>query len=467
MKIARSIAVVGTGYVGMACAISLSEQGFRVTGHDVNRERILALQQGVTPYKEDGLEEALAVELQSGRLSFTTSLLTAVHAADVVIICVNTPTTANGEADLSDLETVISDLQSCDLAESVFVAVRSTVPPGTCDRLARALHGRAHVVMTPEFLREGRALADTRNPSRNVIGAESAALAGQYALLLNLDDAPIVLTTRINAELTKLASNSFLAVKITFANEVANLTEAFGGDVREVLHGIGMDQRIGSAFLQPGIGFGGPCLTKDLKSYEAVAAQKGVATQLVSATLAANRTQPLLIVDKLERELQSLAGATIGVWGLTFKAGTDDVRYSLAQGIIAELTARGAQVLVYDPKARATELPFNAVRVAHALDAANTDALLLLTEWPQFAALPVAEVAALIKRKLIVDGRNLLDGERYAAAGVRYFGVGVTHMPSNRPVPRLPVIAFSSERADMKLDAQRALDRVSYDLTHR
>lgn len=440
MRSAKSITVIGTGYVGMACAISLSEQGFVVTGHDSNSERILALQQGVAPYKEDDLEEALAEQLRVGRLSFTTNVFPAVHAADAIIICVNTPTSQSGHADLRDLDTVVAQLQQCDLSDHVFVAVRSTVPPGTSDGVARALQGRAHVVMTPEFLREGHALSDTRNPSRNIIGAESVELAGRYARMLKLDDAPTVLTTRVNAELAKLAANSFLAMKITFANEVANLTEAFGGDARDVLQGIGLDSRIGSAFLQPGIGFGGPCFTKDLKSYRAVAEQRQTASELVCATLAANAHQPLRVVDKLEQELGGLRGALIGVWGLTFKAGTDDVRYSLAQDIIDELGTRGAQVRVYDPKAVRAPLPQFVQRLDSALEAARADALLVLTEWPEFAMVDVAKVAVALRRHVVVDGRNLLDGQRYADEGVRYIGVGIKYLPIARPVPVQSII---------------------------
>ena len=434
MAIARVVTVIGTGYVGMACAISLSERGFVVRGYDVNHERIHALQQGVAPYKEDGLLEALEVELSSGRLSFTTDLSTAVDESNLIIVCVNTPTKPQGHADLTDLHTVVRNLQECGIADNTYVAIRSTVPPGTCDDIAAALGERIHVVMTPEFLREGRALFDSRHPNRHIVGAATAAIGQQYAEYLRIEDAPTLFMARVDAELTKLSANSFLAVKISFANEVANLAEAFGGDVRDVLAGIGMDERIGRAFLQPGIGFGGPCLTKDLKSYEAVAVQHAVASHLVSATLAVNQHQPLRVIERLERELGTLHQTTIGVWGLTFKAGTDDVRYSLAQDIIAELTRRGAQVRVFDPKAAKVHIAEGVVRVAKALDAAQADALLVLTEWPEFAKIPARSVASRLRHRLVVDGRNVLDGARYALEGVNYYGVGIKYISTQNSV---------------------------------
>ncbi len=259
------VCIIGTGYVGMASAIGLAELGWSVAGYDVIPERVAGLRAGITPYGEAGIEEMLRRNLETGRLDFFTDHDAAAGGADIVIVCVGTPAAADGSADLRALHAAIRALRNAELGPNAVVAVRSTVPPGTSDALATILQARAEVVYAPEFLREGSAVADFLCPDRTVVGASSVAGAARYAQLFEALQAPVVVTTRRNAELIKLGSNAFLAMKISFANEVANLCDAVDAEADDVLRAIGYDRRIGSLFLMPGMGFGGPCFEQDLK----------------------------------------------------------------------------------------------------------------------------------------------------------------------------------------------------------
>ncbi len=314
--------------------------------------------------------------------------------------------------------------------------LRSTVPPGTSDEIAALLGRHVPVVYAPEFLREGNAVADFLAPDRTVVGGDDLTASVAYARLFESLGAPVMLTSRRNAELIKAASNAFLAMKITFANEIANLCDALGADADDVLRGVGYDRRIGSAFLMPGIGFGGPCFEKDLKSLRRIAERTKVPCQLANATLIANEHQPRRIVEIVSEELRGLRDAKIAVWGLAFKAGTDDVRDSLAVRIVEDLTARGALVQAYDPAVHAAALPAGATFARSALDAARgADALLVLTEWPEFAAISPAAIADALGEGLVIDGRNVLDAERIASAGLRYRGLGRFAEPERDALP--------------------------------
>jgi UDPglucose 6-dehydrogenase len=418
------VCIIGTGYVGMASAIGLAELGCDVKGYDVIPERVLGLRAGITPYRETGIEERLSRNLAAGRLDFVPDHAEAVRGAEIVIVCVGTPQANDGSADLRALNASIRALREAELEPSAVVAIRSTVPPGTSDALATTLNGRAEVVYAPEFLREGNALADFLNPDRTVVGASSLQAAARYVRLFEALQTPVVVTTRRNAELVKLGSNAFLAMKISFANEIANMCDAVDGEADDVLRAIGYDRRIGSLFLLPGLGFGGPCFEKDLKNYQRAAARLGVRSELVSATLRVNEQQPRRIVDALEEELGTLAGARIGVWGVTFKAGTDDTRDSLAIRVLEDLTERGASVRAFDPVVAMAPLPERCSFAGSALEAAECDALAVLTEWPVFRDISPAALAARVRSGVVVDGRNHLDAERLAAAGLRYRGVG-------------------------------------------
>jgi len=418
------VTVVGTGYVGTACAIGFADLGWSVIGYDILEERIADLCNGLPPYNEAGMVEALQRNLTRGSLRFTTDTNLALQTADCIIIAVGTPALSDGHADLSALWHVVDILANLPPRPHRLVVLRSTVPPGTSDRIATRLAGIADVCFVPEFLREAHALHDLLHPDRHVVGADSEAAATRYLRLVADIAAPQVVTTRLNAELTKLASNAFLAMKISFANEVANLTDVLGGDAIAVLSAMGLDRRIGEAFLQPGIGFGGPCFAKDLSSYERTASSAKTPSELVSATLRVNAHQPRRIVDLLEEALGRLEDTRIAVWGLTYKAGTDDIRSSLALPILRDLSERGARALVFDPEAPLTMLPDGMSRVAEIDQTLSADALLILTEWPTFVTIAPQELARRLQRRIIVDGRNLLDMDACLAAGLRYIGVG-------------------------------------------
>jgi UDPglucose 6-dehydrogenase len=420
----KHICIIGTGYVGMASAIGFAELGHLVTGYDIVPERIRGLQFGITPYRETGIEEALRRHLVRDGIRFYDDLASAVRGADYVVIAVGTPSHTDGSADLSAVEEAIASLAPL-LPEHAVVVMRSTVPVGTSERLAATL--KNELIYAPEFLREGSALIDFLNPDRVVIGAASVETAEEYGAILAALGRPLVVTTLRNAELIKGFSNAFLALKISFANEVANFCDAVDADALAVLSGVGYDSRIGRSFLYPGIGFGGPCFEKDLKSLNFVAGQHGTSRELIAATLRVNAAQPKRIVDILERELGGIGGAHIGVWGLAFKAATDDVRDSLALRIIDDLHNRGAVLLGYDPAVKALPKGYHCRLAPTALAALeNADALLVLTEWPEFGLVSPWAIAGQLRGEVVVDGRNILDPRAIVAAGLRYRGVGRT-----------------------------------------
>lgn len=427
----KKIAIVGTGYVGMACAIGFAEFGHSIVGFDIMTERIEQLQRGVTPYREAGITESLARHLKNERIEFVSDFATAVDGSEVIVIAVGTPARPDGSADISAVESVVGMLRSMDL-HGATVVLRSTVPPGTSEWVADQLRGRAHVVFAPEFLREGSAVHDFLNPDRIVVGAESQAAASRYVDLFSHLGKPVLVMSLRNAELAKGMSNAFLAMKISFANEVANLCDDLGANALDVLDAVGYDRRIGRMFLQPGIGFGGPCFEKDLKSLIYISKNANAKSELLSATLKVNDRQPQRIVETLVEELGgSIQGSRIGVWGLAFKAGTDDVRDSLAVRIVEELAARGAEVVAYDPAIDGSAVNLPCTHAATALEAAEADALLVLTEWPEFSSVDPWALAHRLREKIVVDGRNVLDIDAMTAAGLRYRGVGRRRMPDS------------------------------------
>lgn len=419
-----NVCIVGTGYVGMASALGLAELGFQISGYDVMRDRIAGLRAGVTPYQEDGILPLLSKHLAAKRIAFYDDFKTAAANADFVVLTVGTPAAADGSADLSGLHAAVDEILKAELPSSTPIVLRSTVPVGTSDAIAERLNGRHELVYQPEFLREGSAVYDFLHPDRVVVGARRHEAAVAYARLFEALHCPIVITSLREAELIKGWSNAFLAMKISFANEVANFCGRVNADADHVLRGMGYDSRIGDKFLAPGIGFGGPCFEKDVKSLHHVAAGVDAGRTLLSAVLTVNDRQPRLIVDALEEELGSLAGKTIGIWGLAFKAGTSDVRDSLAIRIVQDLLARDAYVQAYDPAVHALQSGIACTVLPSPLAAADADALLILTEWPVFASLDPAQYAPRIRSGVVVDGRNVLDPERVTAAGLTYRGVG-------------------------------------------
>jgi UDPglucose 6-dehydrogenase len=430
----RSICTIGTGYVGMASMIGLAELGWCVNGYDILEERVRKLQEGIAPYREAGIETLLTKHLANGRLAFFESLEDAIKGVDLIIVAVGTPARDDGSADLSALYSVMHALTKMTPSNWPTVVIRSTVPPGTSNRLAKLVEGWGELVYAPEFLREGSAVHDFLNPDRIVVGSDSASAAVPYVRLFESLQKPVLFTSRSNAELIKCASNAFLALKISFANEVANLCDAVGATSEDVLRGIGYDRRIGSQFLNPGIGFGGPCFEKDVKSIEHIAGEFNVGSELFSATLRVNEAQQRRIVDLVVQEVGSIDGLTIGVWGLAFKAGTDDVRDSLAIRIVSRLAERGAKVVAYDPAVHVTELPKGCRLVSNAMDATDCDALLVLTEWPEFSEISPLSYANRIRRSIVIDGRNVLDADRVASAGLTYRGIGIASAGRQLPL---------------------------------
>ena len=427
----KNVCIVGTGYVGMASAIGFAELGHRVTGYDINPERIRGLQRGITPYREPGIEQALVRQLAAGHLSFHEDLELAAAHADYVIVAVGTPSLPDGSADLSAVYAAVEALAPV-VSGTATIVLRSTVPAGTTERLSDTYD--AKIVYAPEFLREGAALDDFLRPDRIVVGAATEHDARGYAALLESLGRPVIATTYRNAELIKGFSNAFLALKISFSNEVANFCDAVEADALTVLSGVGHDRRIGTAFLAPGIGFGGPCFEKDVKSLHAVAGSLEVGRELLGATMRVNDAQPKHIVHMLEAELGELTGVNIAVWGLTFKAGTDDVRDSLAIRIVDDLLARGANLIAYDPAVRGPRDNVRCPLRGSALEALeNADALVVLTEWPEFATISPSAIARFLRRRIVVDGRNVLDPQAIDAAGLTYRGVGRRPLPDRLP----------------------------------
>lgn len=418
------IAIIGTGYVGMACAIGFAEFGHQVVGYDILIERVRQLQRGVTPYHEAGITESLTRHLRTGSVRFVEDIESAVHGAAFIVVAVGTPSHQDGSADLSGVYDVIGRLARLNLRGAT-VVLRSTVPPGTSEWAADALRNNADVVYAPEFLREGCAVPDFLNPDRVVVGAESRLVAERYGDLFAHLSRPILTMSLRNAELAKGMSNAFLAMKISFANQVANLCDELDADALDVLDAVGHDRRIGRMFLQPGIGFGGPCFEKDLKSLIHLSKNSNADYDLLHATLDVNDRQPRRVVDVLEQELnESVSGVRVGVWGLTFKAGTDDVRDSLAIRVVEALAARGAEIVAFDPAFRDPAHRLPCTLAASALEAAEADVLLVLTDWPQFRAVDPWALAHRLRRRLIVDGRNVLDIDAVTAAGLLYRGIG-------------------------------------------
>ncbi len=418
------VCVIGTGYVGMACCVGLAMLGHRVHGFDIMPDRIDRLRRGIAPYQESNIDELLREQIAAGALAFSHSIEEAAHDAELVLVAVGTPSREDGGADLTALHGAMKMLSNVNFKQRPTVVIRSTVPPGTSDLLAETAESWGDITFAPEFLREGTAIVDFLDPDRIVVGGESREAMDRYVDLFASLEKPVLRTTRCNAELIKCCSNAFLALKISFANEVANLCDAVGGTSDDVLHGIGYDRRIGKEFLQPGIGFGGPCFEKDVKSMHHTSEKYGTNSQLFSATLRVNERQPMLIVEKLESALGTLDGATIGVWGLTFKAGTSDTRDSLATRIVDALAERGATTVIYDPAIHVAPLPARSHLVRSALEAAECDALAVLTDWPEFKTIASSEIASRVRGKVVVDGRNMLDGAALADLGIDYRGVG-------------------------------------------
>lgn len=424
----ETVGVIGIGYVGLVTAVCLAELGHQVVCLDIDPERVAMLQRGEVPIHEPGVPELLLRNAE--RLTFTLDIDDLFSRAQIAIICVDTPPTASGDADLSRVEAVIDALPAN--AEGAVLVMKSTVPVGTGARVRQELdaRGREHVgyVSNPEFLREGSAVADFREPDRVVVGGQRPVDVARVAQLYQVLGAPVVTTDLASAEMIKLASNAFLATKISFVNEIANVCERVGADVQEVARGMGLDRRIGHSFLQAGIGYGGSCFPKDVTALKQLAGNTGYQFQLLASVIEVNELQKRRVIGKLQDRLGSLRDRRIALLGLAFKPHTDDMREASSIVLASRLIAEGASVVAFDPvaaeRARAV-LPESIELAASLADAVvDADAVVIVTEWPEFRAVLDPAIRSAMRLPLIIDGRNLLDPDEATAAGFSYVSVG-------------------------------------------
>jgi UDPglucose 6-dehydrogenase len=420
------IAVIGTGYVGLVTAAGFAELGSEVWCVDVDADKIARLLKGEIPIYEPGLAESVA--RNRDRLHFGTDLAPALEHAQLLFVAVGTPPTYSGDADLSAVHAVVDAMPSSDHHALV---MKSTVPVGTGVSIKRifAEHDKADFayVSCPEFLKEGSALEDFLKPDRVVIGDDGNWAGDAVADLYGPLEAPVVRTDIASAEMVKLAANAFLATKISFINEIANVCEETGADVLEVARGMGLDRRIGHHFLKPGIGFGGSCFPKDVSALKQLAGNSGYHFQLLTAVIEVNELQKRRVVGKLQKHLGSLVGKKIALLGLAFKANTDDMREASSLVLSARLQADGANVSAYDPIAEdeARKLMPGVDFADTALEAVTgADACIVVTEWPEFAELDWSAVRGRMAGGLVVDGRNFADREAVTEAGFIYEGIG-------------------------------------------
>lgn len=446
------VCVIGTGYVGLVTGACLAHIGHNVICVDNNPEKVKVLQLGQSPIYEPGLSEIMQSAMVEERLSFTTDLSIGIAHGEVLFIAVGTPPLPNGESDTRYVEAVARGIGSYLNQDYKVIVNKSTVPIGSGDWVHQLIVGELEnrqqaaqievnfdVVSNPEFLREGSAVYDTFNPDRIVLGSSrerpiaimqelyEPIVAGQFTERKLLAPVPVVVTDLGSAEMIKYAANAFLATKISFINEVANICDRVGADVTQVAKGIGLDSRIGSRFLQAGIGWGGSCFPKDVSALVHIANDYGYTAELLQAAVSVNRRQRLLAVEKLQQVLKILKGKTIGLLGLTFKPDTDDLRDAPSLDLATELSRLGAKVKAYDPIVKPTQLSTaTSVEVVENISqlAQGCDALVLVTEWQEFRQIDYAQIARVMKTPTLVDGRNYLDPDLLRQAGFFYIGIG-------------------------------------------
>ncbi len=428
----KNICVIGVGYVGLVTGTCFADLGNRVMALDINEERILNLRKGILPIYEPGLEEMVKRNVTSGRLNFTTDYAEALKDAEFAFIAVGTPEGVDGEADLQYVRAAAEAIAE-HMTQPLVIINKSTVPVGTGDWVADIVRGKQtqpipfSVVSCPEFLREGSALQDFMNPARTVLGSLDREAANKVAELHLSLRAPIVVTDLRTAEMIKYASNAFLATKISFINEIANICEALGADVKEVAAGMGYDPRIGRHFLDAGLGYGGSCFPKDVKALAYMANVQGKHPQLLQTVMDINNYQRRLVVIKVRELVGSLNGKVIGLLGLAFKPNTDDMRDAPALSIARAVQLEGAHVRGYDPVSmgHATRLmpSLQLCDDAYAV-AEGADALVICTEWNEFKQLDLARVRGLMKKPCLVDARNIYDPAWVKQMGFQYRGLG-------------------------------------------
>jgi UDPglucose 6-dehydrogenase len=447
-----TICVIGTGYVGLVTGTCFSDMGNRVTCVDIIPEKIERLKQGILPIYEPGLKEMVERNVRAGRLHFTTSYTEGLASAEFIFIAVNTPTGSNqGGADMSYVESAARSIAEA-LDHYAIIINKSTVPVGSGDVVTRIVSKhlarpevRFSVVSNPEFLAEGSAVADFQNPDRVVLGSSDPQAANKVATLYLPLRAPIVITDLYTAEMIKYASNAFLATKISFINEIAQICERLGADVKEVAAGMGHDKRIGKHFLNAGLGYGGSCFPKDVRALAHMADEAGLHPQLLHAVMEINHDQRRVVMNKLTSILGSLRGCTIGVLGLAFKPNTDDMREAPSVDIVRWVVNQGATVQVYDPVANETgraELERAGVRMeavqfcedAYAV-ARGADALVIATEWNEFKSLNMLEIRDSMRHPIVIDGRNIYEPALMHSLGFTYRGMGRGTGPAPSVLP--------------------------------
>ncbi len=431
------VGIFGAGWVGLVTAVCFAELGHEVVVRDVVPEKVEALRRGVVPFFEDDVPELLTRNRE--RLTFTLDPAD-IAGCDFLFVCVDTPPTESGDADLSRVWTVIDDLPA--LEGRPVLVMKSTVPVGTGEKVRAGLDQRGldHVgyVANPEFLAEGNAVGDFMKPDRIVIGAFAAddaeRVTGLYASL----DAPIVTCDVNSAEMIKLAANAFLMTRISFINEIANVCEATGADVVKVAEGVGLDHRLGPHFLRAGIGYGGSCFPKDSLALKQLASNSGYHFQLLAAVIEVNELQKRRVIGKLKRHLgPTLRGKTVALLGLAFKPETDDMREAPSIVLASRLLAEGVDVRAWDPVADGGKLPAGVEVVGSVADAVRgADAAVIVTEWPELRGLASAGTHAAMANPLIIDGRNLLDPDETRRAGFTYEGIGRHVLPAESPSPQ-------------------------------
>jgi len=418
------VAIIGAGYVGLVTGGGLATLGHRVRLGEVNPDRVARLDSGDIPIFEHGLPDLLSRGSEQDLISYHTSNIEAAEGADFIFLCLPTPQADDGRADLGLVHAVVDELAN-EVADDAIFVVKSTVPPGTVAGLRKRLAdlgSPARIVSHPEFLREGKAVEDFMEPDRIVVGAyddeDAEAVADLYASL----NANVVRTDPTSAEMIKYASNSYLAARLTFVNTLANVCEAVGADVLDVISGMGMDHRIGPHFLKPGPGYGGSCFPKDTAALIGVAEDAGYDFELLRAVIDADHQQRRRVAGKVRQAAGGgLRGRRVAMWGVAFKAGTDDVRESPALRIAELLKEEGADVVAYDPEATTDQVTMAADPIEVTRDA---DVLFIATEWPVFLTIDMTEVAKVMKGYRVVDSRNLLDPTAVRAAGLDYWGLG-------------------------------------------
>ncbi|MCX8178863.1 MAG: UDP-glucose/GDP-mannose dehydrogenase family protein [Candidatus Aenigmarchaeota archaeon] len=422
------IGVIGTGYVGLVTGICFADKGFKTTCMDKDKEKIEKLNKGITPFFEPGLDMILKRNLGKN-IEFTIDIEKLVKQSDIIFLCLPTPPDNDGKADVKALIEVSNQIANVDDDSYKIIAIKSTAPIGTCDAVRKVISEKRSnfdIVSNPEFLREGSAIEDFFNPDRIVVGCSTKKAENVMLDLYKDFPSQILVMDNRSAEMVKYAANAFLAMKVSFINEIANLCEVYGADIKKVKDGIGTDKRIGSHFLEAGVGWGGSCFPKDVKALIKMGEEKNIEMKIAKAVYDVNERQKKLIVEKMKNRFDNLKGKNIAIWGLSFKPNTDDMRSAPSIDVINELLKHECNITAYDPIAMENAKKiFSNVNFAKNMYQAseNSDALIILTEWDDFKKINWPKLK--MNQKIIFDGRNVLNPQEARQNGFEYYGIGV------------------------------------------